>query len=191
MSEHLVRQLHHIRRDLAEKTLELQELLLRNPDCELEDIMSLVDNINALGARIDAVAALLPADIATAVAAQKATDDAANAATIQELADATTAVAGLAAKVTALETAAGVPAKPAALAVNPTSITSTAGSALTQTLSVSGGAAPYSFASNLADVAVDASGVMSGTPAAAETGEITVSDSATPPASASVSVTIT
>ncbi len=72
--------------------------------------MALVDDINALGTRIDAVTAALPADVATAVAAQKATDDAANATTIQELADATGAVTALTAKVAALETAAGVPA---------------------------------------------------------------------------------
>ena len=77
---------------------------------EQEFLMAIADEINALGTRLNAVTAALPADVATAVAAQKATDDAANAANVQALADGETAVTALTAKVAALETAAGVQA---------------------------------------------------------------------------------
>jgi hypothetical protein len=77
-----------------------------------------------------------------------------------------------------------------ALSVEPTSISSAVGAALSGTITASGGTAPYAFSSSLADVSVDASGTLTGTPAAAETGTITVTDSSTPPQTASVSVTI-
>jgi hypothetical protein len=77
---------------------------------ELETLMAIADEINALAVRIQAVTAALPADVATAVAAQKATDDAAAAATAQALADGETAVAAVTADVASLETAAGVQA---------------------------------------------------------------------------------
>jgi len=76
------------------------------------------------------------------------------------------------------------------LAVSPTAVTGTAGSAVTGVLSVTGGTAPYTFASSLADVTVDTNGNLGGTPAAAEAGTITVTDSSTPPQSAEVAVTI-
>jgi hypothetical protein len=75
---------------------------------ELEILMTLATDIDALGIRLDAVTAALPTDVATAVAAQLATDNAANAANIQALADANTSVTALAAKVAVLETAAGI-----------------------------------------------------------------------------------
>lgn len=192
MADHPIRALDHIRQDLEEWTAALKDLLL-SPDLEMETIMSLVDDINALGVRIDAVTALLPTDVATAVAAQKATDDAANAANVQELADAQAAVTALAAKVTALETAAGVPATApttSPVTVSPASIASPVGTALATVLVASGGTPPYTSVSSLADVSVDALGNVTGTPAAAETGTITVSDSATPPNTAVVPVTI-
>ena len=62
------------------------------------------------------------------------------------------------------------------------------GAAISTTLTVSCGTAPYAYASNLADVSVDASGVVTGTPAAAETGAITVTDASG--AAVDVSVTV-
>ena len=88
--------------------------------------------------------------------------------------------------VSAIDSAATPP--PAALAVNPTAITGAVGAAISTTLTVSGGTAPYAYASNLADVSVDASGVVTGTPAAAETGAITVTDASG--AAVDVSVTV-
>jgi len=73
--------------------------------------MTIATDLDAIGVRIDAVTAATPVDIANAVSAQKATDDAANAANVQELADAGAAVTSLTAKVAALETAAGVRAQ--------------------------------------------------------------------------------
>lgn len=78
-----------------------------------------------------------------------------------------------------------------ALTVNPASISSPAGSAISQTLTPSGGDPPYTFTSSLADVTVDGSGNVTGTPAAAESGEITVADSASPANTATVAVSIT
>jgi hypothetical protein len=74
------------------------------------------------------------------------------------------------------------------LTVNPASVVSAHGTAINQRLVPTGGAAPYTFASNLVDVKVDASGNVTGTPAAAETGAITVRDGAA--ATANVPITI-
>lgn len=79
---------------------------------------------------------------------------------------------------------------PEPITVSPDAISGTAGQGVTATLSVSGGTSPYEFSSDLSDISVDASGNVSGTPAAAETGTITVTDSSSPALTASVSVTI-
>jgi hypothetical protein len=117
------------------------------------------------------------AAIAAAVAAAQESDQAALDA----------AVAPLTAEIAALKAQLN---PPVALSVSPASITGTAGTAITGTLSVTGGTAPYTFTSSLADISVDASGNLVGTPAAAEAGTITVTDSASTHATASVSVTI-
>ncbi len=114
MEHHLVHQLHRISQELAEKSDHLLRIirhrLHHNP--EQADLMSLALDIQALGTRIDAVTAALPNDVGAAVAAQKATDDAANAANIQAVADAQSALTELGDKVSALEVAAGVTAAP-------------------------------------------------------------------------------
>ena len=203
-AESLEHELHRIRHDFHRLHHDLFELLegviTHNLPLEGLAIMSALDDLKALGVRIDAVTAALPADIATAVQAQKDADAAAvktaqdalaaaEAAATQAESDLAAEVTDLTAKVTALETAAGIPSTPpAALTVSPTSISSAPGAGITQTLTVSGGTAPYTFASDLADVSVDGSGNVSGTPASPETGTITVSDAAG--ATAPVSVTI-
>ncbi len=122
-------ELREIHRLLAEMHRRLHTAihaaLTLNLPLEGISIMAALDDLKALGPRLDAVIAALPADVANAVAAQKAADDAAvtdaqNAlATAQS--DAATAESNLAstvtdltAKVASLEAAAGVqpPAPP-------------------------------------------------------------------------------
>jgi hypothetical protein len=79
---------------------------------------------------------------------------------------------------------------PPALAVSPASVASGVGQSISTTLVPSGGTAPYTFSSSLADVTVNAGGEVSGAPTSAETGTITVTDSSTPPQTATVAVTI-
>jgi hypothetical protein len=69
------------------------------------------------------------------------------------------------------------PPPPPAVSVSPAAISSAVGAGITVSLSVTGGTSPYSFSSSLGDVSVDSSGNVSGTPTAAETGLITVTDS--------------
>lgn len=159
------------------------------PQLELEYIMSIVDDINAIGAEIDAVAALLPADIASAVAAQKAADDAANAANVTALADAQTAVNGLAAKVAALKTAAGAPTG-GTLTVSPSSVSAAAGVASATALSISGGAGPYSIAGLPSGATFDGTSVNFDATTVAGSTTATISDSETVPATATLGVSI-
>lgn len=119
---HELRQVRHEIRELHGDLVAALLVALINLDpTERHFIMSALDDLKLLGARIDAVTASLPGDVATAVAAQKSADDAANAATVQALADANAAatqqetqlqavVTDLTAKIVALETAAGIPA---------------------------------------------------------------------------------
>ena len=105
----------------------LHAALTFNLPLEGFEIMAALDDLKALAPRLDAAIAALPADVATAVAAQKAADDAAvtdaqsalaaaqNDATQAEVALQAT-VGDLTTKVAALETAAGVqpPVEPTA-----------------------------------------------------------------------------
>lgn len=201
-----LRAIHHEIRKIHARLVEI----ILFPVFQKELALSALTELQALGARIDAVTAALPTDIATAVAAQAAADQTAittaqnalSALQAQNASDAAaleTEITTLTAKVAALETVAGIPQPtpaptptptPTALAVSPASISSGPGAAIAVALVASGGTAPYSFASNLADVTVDASGNVAGTPAAVETGAITVTDSSTPPETADVPVTI-
>lgn len=157
--------------------------------------MSLQDEIAALKEADDELATEVDALITdlegepqrTADAVAKALADAgvSGAAAEAAITAATTATQAMVDKIKAVLPA---PPPPPALAVSPSSITGAVGAGLTATLSATGGTAPYSFSSSLADVTVDANGAVSGTPAAAETGTITVTDSAG--ASVEVSVTI-
>ncbi len=74
------------------------------------------------------------------------------------------------------------------LTVSPSSIAVAVGAAVNETLSVSGGTAPYSFTAP-DGIEVDTNGVVTGSVAAAGTSEIGVADSSTPPLTASVEVT--
>lgn len=69
----------------------------------------------------------------------------------------------------------GAPQGPA-ITVTPTSLTGTAGAALTGSFTASGGASPYTFAATgaPADITVGPDGTISGTPSAAESGSFTV-----------------
>jgi len=140
--------------------------------------------LNANSAEIQRIAAAAAAGDSAAIqaaqAAQLESDQAAlDAATAQQASD----IAPLSAQFP--------PPVATPLAVSPSSITGTVGATLSQTLAVTGGTAPFTFASSLADVTVSATGDVGGTPAAAEMGEITVTDSATPsPASVTVPVSI-
>lgn len=111
-------------RALAEEAREIHHRLTHlclNPVREIERIMTALSDLQALGPRLDAVAAILPADVANAVAAQVAADaqavndaKSALATATQAATDAESAlqaeVTDLTAKVVALETAAGIPA---------------------------------------------------------------------------------
>lgn len=108
---HSVEALERVAHDIRRLAHELHHFHL-NPLRELETVMTIKTDLDALGVRVDAVTAVLPVDIAQAVATQKAADDAANAQNVQDLADATGAVADLTGKIAALETAAGIPATP-------------------------------------------------------------------------------
>jgi hypothetical protein len=77
----------------------------------------------------------------------------------------------------------------APLTVSPTSITGTAGAEVTGELTVTGGIGPYTAVSSLGDIVLTGLSY-DGTPAVAETGTITVTDSTTPPNSVTVDVTI-
>lgn len=122
-----------------------------------------------------------------------------------QLAAAGTDPAALAAIVTQLQTndaalaaavAANTPAPPppppgpSPLTVSPSSLSLAVGGAVSGALTASGGVAPYSFSSSLSDVTVDGAGNLGGTPAAAETGSITVTDSSSPAQSVTVSVSV-
>ncbi len=115
-----LREVHRLLNDAHHRLhTAIHAALTLNLPLEGYEIMAALDDLKALGPRIDAVTAALPADVANAVAAQKATDDAAVSAAQSALTtaqnDATTAESNLAAevtdltgRVTALETAAGV-----------------------------------------------------------------------------------
>jgi hypothetical protein len=164
-------------------------ILIPNP-FERELAMSALTDLQALGVRIDAVTAALPTDVATAVAAQKATDDAANAANVQELSDIAAEVTTLTAKVVALETAAGVPpVVPASLTVTAVSF-SAAGGSQTTPLTVSGGTGPFSVTGLPAGVTSDGVNVTDDGSAVAGTTTATVTDSSSPVLTGSLSVVV-
>ena len=166
-------------------------VLIPNP-FERELAMSALTDLQALGVRIDAVTAALPTDVATAVAAQKATDDAANAANVQELADITTEVTSLTAKVAALETAAGIPATPpvgGSLTVAAVSF-SAAGGTQSVPLSVTGGTGPFTVSGLPSGVTSDGVNVNDDGSATAGTTSATVTDSSSPPLTGTLSVVV-
>ncbi len=176
--------LEDLRRVLRE---EIKEALVPLAD----EIAALTEADTELATEVDAVLTDLagePQRVADAVA--KALADA-GASTAQAEAAFTAATTSTQAIVDKIKAALALPPPPpSALSVSPASITGSVGAALTGTLSVTGGTAPYTFSSDLADVTVDNSGNYSGTPAAAENGTIRVNDSATPPGLFKVPVTI-
>ena len=194
----IVHELRKVRHEIRRIHRRLVEILL-NPEFELELAMTAISELQALGVRVDAVTALLPVDIAAAVATQKAADATAltaaqTALSTLQASDATDATAleakitTLTAKIAALETAAGVQPTPAGnLSITPTAITGTAGAAITQALTVTGGIGPYTTAVDPAapappsDVTL-AGNTVSGGGLVAETGSVSViaTDSSTP-----------
>lgn len=195
----IVHELRKVRHEIRRIHRRLVEILL-NPEFELELAMTAISELQALGVRVDAVTALLPVDIAAAVATQKAADATAltaaqTALSTLQASDATDATAleakitTLTAKIAALETAAGVQPTPAGnLSITPTAITGTAGAAITQALTVTGGIGPYTTAIDPAAPAPPADVSLAGNTitvggAVAETGSVSViaTDSSTPP----------
>lgn len=190
MHDHVIRDLHHIAREIDEISLAIF-IALENKD--LEAIMSLdLTALTALGPRIDAVttslSTLISGDVAAAVAATEKADQA----------QLDPAVADLTTRVTNLENAAkgSITPPPAKLTVEPTSLTTTAGQPLSGGFTATGGTAPYTFTaatSSDGGVSLDTAGAYSGTVAAAGTStlQVNVSDSSTPPLTSAETVTIT
>ena len=184
----------HLLHDIDRRLERIEERFLEiitAPTFELDDAMTLLTDIQGARADVQAVTAALPADVATAVAAQKATDDAANQANITELADAQTEVTGLLSDIAALKTAAGIqPTTPvgstvAITSANPLSVTG--GSSVTGAVALTGGTGALTItAATSADgaISMDSSGNLSGT-AGASGGSTTIAvdgtDSASPP----------
>jgi large repetitive protein len=193
---HIGREIHRIHDDLVALLLIPSEF----DQFKKELAMSAITELKALGVRVDAVTALLPVDIATAVATQKAADataltaaqDALSALQASDAADATALeaeITTLTAKIAALETAAGVqPPVTGNLSVTPTSITGVAGAAVTQALTVTGGTGPYTTAIDPAAPAPPSDVTLAGNTITvgglvAETGSVSViaTDSSSPP----------
>ena len=196
---HRLRELH---RDLYEAIF---AAITHNVPLEGISLMSALSDLQALGARIDAVTALLPIDIAAAVKAQ-ADADAAELKTAQDAlaaeqaaaakaeSDLAATVTDLTAKITALETAAGVPPVVAGLVITPTAISGSVGLAIAGAFSVTGGTAPYSFSASgqPADMSVNADGTYTVGASTAETAtlSVTATDSSATPQTATVSVSV-
>jgi hypothetical protein len=134
--------------------------------------------IKDLALKLTSANSINPADVETA------------AGTLNQIAAGLEAVVVAAGEPVTTDAPPSPPPPPVALSVTPTSLTGAVGQAFSATLAPAGGLEPYSFSSSLADLSVDATGAVSGTPAAAETGTITVSDSSSPTQSATVSVSI-
>ena len=172
MSEHhLVRQLHHIARELDELAA-LIAIAVANKDWELAMAIDLTA-LPALGPRIDAVAAKIAAEPPVGGGGTSAADQAAVNAMAIDLGN----------RVAALEAAqAGDTDTPPAVVVtiSPTAITTPVGTPLNGTLTATGGAAPYTFAVDPAapappaDVTVGSDGSVSVGAGAAETGSVSV-----------------
>ena len=132
----------------------------------------MADDISALQAAVNTnssdIAALIAAKSAPAAPAPPSLQPQIDALTEQLAADHAKAVAALAAD------APPAPA-PSTLTVSPASLLITLNQPFNETLSVSGGAAPYTFVSNLPGVEVDTNGGLTGTPTAI--GFIVVTDS--------------
>lgn len=195
---HRLRELH---RDLHAAIF---AAITHNTPLEGAAIMAALDNLKALGARIDAVTALLPTDIAAAVKAQADADAAAitaaqdalataQAAAVQAETDLATEVSDLTTKVAALEKAAGVTITPMPIAVDVSGVptSATVGSAYTGTVRASGGSGTYTFtATGLPDgVSLDSGGNLSGAPTTA--GDSSVTFTATDGAGAQGTATVT
>jgi hypothetical protein len=189
----LLGELHHKLRVAIEAAVKF------NLPLEAIEIMSALDDLKALGPRLDAILAALPADVATAVAAQKAADaaavtaaqdalTAAQAAATQAESDLAAEVATLTTKIAALETAAGVQPPPAGLTVGAISIP--VGSTSAVPTGVSGGVAPYTASGLPAGLTFDGSNIVpDGTQTAGAT-SITFSDSSTPALTVTATVTV-
>lgn len=158
-----------------------------------DEIAALTADDEALEAEVEAAIGVLngiPGVVAAAVASALANAGVDTAAQEQALAAVDAAVKAETAKLSAVLNPTP-PAPPAStLTVSPPSLSGAVGQLLAGTLSVTGGTAPYTFSSDLADVTVDGSGNYAGTPAAAENGTIRVNDSATPPGLFKVPVAI-
>lgn len=178
-----VHDLHKIRRELD---VALESILFALENRDLELIMALdLSALIALGPRIDAAAA--------AVASAEA--GAGGVATSADQAALDAQVATLTTKVANLETAVGItsggtPTPPATdtLTISPTSISGPVGTPISQTLTVSGGVAPYTISGDpgAAPPAADVSlsdGVLSVGGLVAEETQTTLiaTDSSTPP----------
>jgi hypothetical protein len=186
---HPVHELHEV----AEELHRLQRLIvdiLLNPQIELDLAMAALDDLKALGTRIDAVTAELPTTIADAVSAAEASAETALEAEVATLTTSVTALEA-AAKGSASTPPAGVLTLGAFPAV-------TSGVAVSETISVTGGTAPYTFAPATlpAGLSIDSTGLVTGTPTdASGTAEpaftLGVTDSSSPALDGSQSYTIT
>lgn len=107
------------------------------------------------------------------------------------VADIKTHTANLTAAQAAASAAEQPPPAPVPLAVSPTSVTLAVGVASTAPLTISGGTAPYTFSGLPGGVTTDANNdLVADATTTAGTSTVTVSDSATPPNTVEVSVTI-
>lgn len=212
MSDETFHELRRVRHKLWELHRDLLENLLAafldNSKLERETAMGALQDLQALLPRLDAVINAWPTDIsqavATAVADQKATDDAANQANIDALATAQTVatqaetdlqatVTDLTAKVVAAEALAGITHTPpvtAAFSLSPTSVSATAGVASSTTVTVSGGVGPYSATGLPGGVTFDGSTVSFDDTTVAGTTTSAVVDSSSPQLTAPLDIVI-
>lgn len=184
--------LHSLHRDIRRM---VEATLTHNLPLEALSIMSALIDLQALGPRIDAVTAALPTDVATAVAAATAT-------LTQQLSDATAAAAkaesdlqtevdSLTTSVAALEAAAGVPAPTTVgLAVSPSTVSASFGTVSSVAISITGGTGPYSVSGLPTGASFDGTSINFDTTTLVGTTSATVSDSASPPATTLLSVSI-
>ena len=200
---HLIRQLHHVR-DEAIALAALIRLAIQNKDWTL--IMELdTSKLDALGPRIDTVAAELEStisgDVAAAVNAANAAAATAQAAAVaaQAAADQAEAQAALVASTATLEAkianleaqAAAASANATTMAVSPTSASFAVGVASSVDLAITGATEPVTASDLPAGVTFDGVNLNGDTTTTAGTATVTLTDSSTPtPKTATVDVTI-
>jgi hypothetical protein len=185
----------HPLHDIVRRLVRIEERFLdiiTAPTFDEDLAMTLLSDIAQARADVQAVTAALGTDISTAVANQKAADDAANAANINELSSAQAEVTGLLSDIAALKVAAGIPVAPPAgpLTVSPVSFTATGGSQSSPLAVSAPGLSPFTVTGLPAGVTSDGVNVTDDGSAVAGTTTATVTDSSSPALTGPLDVTV-